>query len=332
MTRNIDRQPKSLSRKTALITGAHGFIGFHLAKKLLSENINLILVDMLMENELDSEFRELLCNPNVSFFSLNLSQEESCKLLPNVDFVFHLAALNGTQNFYSNPLKVLRHSSIPTLNLLERFHSVEKFFYAGSSESYAGGMNLGLLDIPTDEKIPLIIDDIRNPRWSYACAKTFGEIACTSAAKQNGTNVLIGRLHNIYGPRMGFNHVIPDFIRRALNHEYLLFGAQNTRSFLYVSDAVEDIWNLMKSPTIPDVYNVGGGDEITMFNLAQKILILMGRSQITITQSASPEGSVIRRVPDVGKINALLGNRNRTSLDVGLKSTLDWYTTHLGKL
>lgn len=332
MTEGINHQLKNLSEKTALITGAHGFIGFHLAKRLVFEDINLILVDKLAENELDFEFRELLCNPKVTFFSLDLSQEESCESIPDVDLVFHLAALNGTQNFYSKPLSVLRHSSIPSLNLLERFHSVEKFFYAGSSESYAGGINLGLLDIPTGENIPLVIDDVRNPRWSYACAKTFGEIACMSAAKQYGTNILIGRLHNIYGPRMGFNHVIPDFIRRALNHEYLLFGTQNTRSFLYISDAVEDILNLMKKPTLPDIFNIGGGDEITIIELAQKILTLMERSQIAITQSPSPEGSVFRRVPDLRKINTLLGERTRTSLDAGLKSTLDWYATHLGKL
>lgn len=318
-------------KKVILVTGAHGFIGFHLAKRLLLENYKLILVDNVAIPDLCVEFAEMFDNPNVEYMSRDLSKLEECLGLPDVQIVFHLAALNGTRNFYTKPFDVLTNSSIPTSNLLERYKFVDRFFYAGSSESYAGGVNLGILDIPTKEDVPLIIENVENSRWSYACAKTFGEVACMSANQQFGTKAVIGRFHNVYGPRMGINHVIPDFIMRSMKNEYLLYGASNTRTFIYVEDAVEDVVNLVLRTNSEGVFNIGGTVEISMLELAEKILKLMGRNDQEILLTSPPEGSVARRVPEISKLESLLGSRQRIDLDAGLRKTISWYQTKTSK-
>jgi UDP-glucose 4-epimerase len=318
-------------KKSILVTGAHGFIGFHLAKRLQMDNCNLFLVDNVPNADVDPELRELLERPNVEYLYRDLTKLEACLELPDVQIVFHLAALNGTKNFYTKPFDVLMHSSIPTLNLLERYKFVEKFFYAGSSESYAGGVNLGIVDIPTREDVPLIIEDVENSRWSYACAKTFGEVTCMSAAQQYGTRVIIGRFHNVYGPRMGINHVIPDFVLRSLDDIYQLHGATNTRTFLYVSDAVEDVVRLVLESESLGVFNIGGTLEISMLELAKIILKQMGRMNQEIFLSPAPQGSVERRVPNLTKLDTVLGSRPRTDLEEGLEKTICWYQTNRDK-
>ena len=108
---------------------------------------------------------------------------------------------------------------------------MQKYIYFGSSESYAGGLDLGIIELPTKESIPLVVPDIENIRWSYGASKTLGEIATISNHVQNKLNFLIVRLHNIYGPRMGVKHVIPDLIQRFLAFNGGVYGLDETRSF-----------------------------------------------------------------------------------------------------
>lgn len=324
----VDMINAESANQRILITGAHGFIGFQLAKILQPNSKIIFLVDIVPAHELDLECKDFLKNPNVKYIEADLSREAECNLLPDVDIVYHLAALNGTQNFYEKPFDVLKNSSIPTLYLLERFRSAGKFVYAGSSESYAGGVNMGAVEVPTGENVPHIIEDIANPRWSYACAKTFGEVACMNAYSQFGTKVLIVRFHNVYGPRMGKNHVIPDFIKRALKNSYVLFGAFNTRSFIYSEDAAYDLIDLTKKSTFPNVFNIGGGIEVSMLEIAKIILELLGKSDCKIDIKSAPKGSVLRRLPDLQRIDQLLGERPRVNLTEGLKKTVEWYKSH----
>jgi nucleoside-diphosphate-sugar epimerase len=324
---SVSSDEDQTKKKSVLVTGAHGFIGFHLTKRLLLENCNLVLVDNVPKTEVNPELRELLKSPNVEYLYRDLTKLEACLDLPDVQIVFHLAAMNGTKNFYTKPFDVVKHSSIPTLNLLERYKFVEKFFYAGSSESYAGGVNLGIVDVPTDENVPLIIEDVENSRWSYACAKTFGEVTCMSAAQQYGTRIVIGRFHNVYGPRMGVNHVIPDFVLRSLDGKYLLRGATNTRTFIYVTDAVEDVVKLVLENDSLGVFNIGGTHEISMLELAKIILKQMGQMNQEIHLSPAPKGSVGRRVPDITKLDMALGSRPRMDIEEGLRKTIYWYQT-----
>lgn len=313
------------SGQKILITGAYGFIGFHLAKRLASLPVILFLVDIHPLIDSDSEFREILDPGRVTYFEGNLSDKKFVNSLPESDIVFHLAAVNGTDNFYEIPFDVLLNSSLPTVFLLEKYRECKKFVYAGSSESYAGAVNLGIAPIPTPESVPFVIDEPGNPRWSYSLAKSFGEVACHGAAIQFGTNFTILRFHNIYGPRMGFKHVIPDFLARARRGEYTLFGSEETRSFLYIDDAIEDIIGSTAMASQGTTFNLGGYEEISILNLATLILNILNINQPVIQKFPAPRGSVKRRKPMLDSINNLLGERSRVNLDLGLKTTIDWY-------
>lgn len=310
-----------------LITGCAGFIGYHLTKELLSNKKNYVVgVDDFSRNTSDEKFKNLSNYENFKFFELDLTKSSNLDKLPlNVDYVVHLAAINGTQNFYSIPYDVAVSCAIPTWNLIEKYSNspIKKFVFAGTPESYAAGIKLGIAPIPTPEDVPLTISRSNDVRWSYAAGKTYSESLLYAAALQNKLRVQVLRLHNIYGPRMGPYHFIPDFITRIRKGIFELYGAEDTRSFLYVSDAVSDILELIEHETNEyDIFNIGSQREVQIKDVANEIMSLMKLDgQIEIF--ASPIGSVSRRVPDTSKIDELLGERLRTELNVGLKFCID---------
>ena len=315
-----------VSNLKALITGGSGFIGFHLGKKLESLGWHVTLVDNKFPNRSDQEFYDFIQLERVEFLLVDLTCDEEVRKLPQVEYVFHFAALNGTQNFYNKPFDVLVNSGIPIISLLNHFRYNSKFIYAGSSESYAPGIKLGITPVPTPEDVPFVIDDPTNPRWSYSTGKSFGEVACHAFSSQNQVNSLILRFHNVYGPRMGINHVIPDLILNGLEEVFVLKGWENTRSFIYIDDAIEDVVQIASKFDFSDttVFNLGGEEEITILELGNELLKAM-EIDADFELREAPIGSVMRRRPDLSLIDSFLGSRERVSLKNGLKETVEWY-------
>jgi nucleoside-diphosphate-sugar epimerase len=314
------------SGKRALITGGSGFIGFHLGKRLESLGSHVILVDKKYPNENDLEFQDFIQKESVDFLLADLTNELEVNKLPISEYVFHFAALNGTQNFYEKPFDVLVNSGMPIVHLLNHFGCKTKFIYAGSSESYAPGIKLGITSIPTPEEAPFIIDDPTNPRWSYSMGKSFGEIAIQAYGTQKNFNSMVIRFHNVYGPRMGINHVVPDLILNAINNKFILKGWENTRSFIYIDDAITDIIKLVTENEFSEtsVFNLGGDDEVSILSLASLLLKVM-KIDAEFDLEEAPIGSVMRRRPDLALINSTLGDRERVSLSAGLEKTVNWY-------
>jgi nucleoside-diphosphate-sugar epimerase len=309
-----------------LVTGAFGSIGFPLAKRLMLRGDFVTLIDNLSKGPMDSEFEQLISSPNVTFILGDLTNPSTLGQVDrDFDLVFHAAAMNGTANFYERSFDVLEHSTVPTILLL-RHLGVDfegRFVYFGSSEAYAGGVTRGWVALPTKESVPLVIEDITNPRWSYGASKLHGEAATVAAGASFGTDWTIMRIHNSYGPRMGSMHVIPDFISRALNGEYELFGHRDTRSFAFVDDVVNAVLCASEhTASSRKIVNVGSDEEVSVFDLAGSILEVLGVSA-SIKLHPSPEGSVPRRIPDLSLIKSL-GWRPEVSLEVGLKITVDW--------
>jgi len=241
-----------------------------------------------------------------------------------------MAALNGTQNFYERPYEVISNSTLPLFNLLEHYaKSAIKpmIIYAGSSESYAGAVNRLDWMVPTDETVPLVIDDPLNPRWSYGGSKLFGEILTVNGCNSFDMKFIILRYHNIFGPRMGVKHVIPDFLMRAKEGIYVLNGYEDTRSFLYIDDAVLATIGAVECGSLNNqIVNVGSQYEISIKDLG---LLIMRTCKLTgkITLNPSPKGSVKRRCPDITK---LIKNTNwypKISLEEGISSTAKYYLT-----
>lgn len=311
-----------------LVTGAAGFLGFHLSRALAARpGYEVICVDNFARGEDDEHYRTLCAKPNVNRIDADLSDPAQVSLLPEVDYVYHLAALNGTQNFYERPLDVIKGCTLPTIFIAERYAKtkLKRFVYAGTSESYASTVTRFGWAVPTAEDVPLGIDDVTNPRWSYAGGKMHGEIVTAQAGRTFGYPYSIIRYHNAYGPRMGDKHVVPDFLARMRNGVFELYGYEDTRSFLYVDDSVRaTIMVAEHDDTANEIVNIGGADEITMLDLGKAMVELEGNGE-DITLHPSPAGSVKRRAPDISKLSKLTGFQAKVSLTDGLKATADFY-------
>jgi len=314
-----------------LVTGAAGFLGFHLARALAArDDVELFCVDSFIRGEDDAPYRALTAKPNVTRIEADLADESAVAALPGeIDYVYHLAALNGTQNFYERPLAVIRACTLPTLFLADRYGRQERplrrFIYAGTSESYASTVTRFGWPVPTAEDVPLGIDDVTNPRWSYAGSKLHGEIVTAQAARSHDYPMTIIRYHNAYGPRMGDKHVIPDFMERMRGGRYELFGHEDTRLFIYVDDAVRATILAAETPACAgEIVNIGGAREITMLELGREMMRIRGLDR-EIELYPSPLGSVKRRAPHLGKLQRLTGFAEQVDLEAGLRATAAYY-------
>jgi nucleoside-diphosphate-sugar epimerase len=314
-----------------VILGAAGFIGYHLAKSLAVEaKVDLLLVDNFIRGTNDEDFLKLSGLQNVNFAELDLSKESSFENLFNKsDLVINCAALNGTQNFYQVPLDVMLNTGISAF-FAARYAAlaqVHKYIYLGSSESYAGGVNLGFVGVPTSENVPLVIENVENIRWSYSLGKTFGEIACYSANSQLGLNFQILRIHNIYGPRMGNKHVIPDLIEKFRLGNMDVPGHGESRAFMYIDDLVGVVRFLIANENNDiKLMNVGSQTETLIKILAEKIAKVL-EIEKAIKPLESWPGSVKRRLPDTSLLRSIY-TFDETSLDEGLDKTISWYLNH----
>jgi UDP-glucose 4-epimerase len=313
-----------------LVTGAAGFIGFALAEALACRReTELIVVDNFVRGERDEAYSRLCARANVTAFDIDLTDRNQVARLPHpVDTIFHMAALNGTQNFYERPYEVVRCSTLPTFHLLDHYGrkgGVGRFVYAGSSEAYAGTVSAFGWRVPTGEDVPLCIADPRNVRWSYGASKLHGEVMLHAAGAELGVPYTTIRYHNVYGPRMGDKHVVPDFLNRMRSGVYSLYGHEDTRAFMYIDDAVRATLELADCPgAAGETINVGSEYETRILDLAREIMSLAG-VQAELELHDSPPGSVHRRAPDTTKLKALLGFREEWSLRDGLRRTMEFY-------
>lgn len=288
--------------KKILLTGSSGFLGSHY-KKFLELHHTVICADRSS--------------------GIDLTDKTKVDQLPDVDIVIHFAAFNGTKKFYTQPYDVVRDNLLPTQYLLDRYSGkVEMFVHAGTCESYAGGLSLGLIEIPTPEDIPLIVDDVMNPRWSYGGSKIANELQVIAAHHQHNQNFQIIRFHNIYGPGQ-VDHFIPEFVSRLHNGDATVFGANETRSFCYVSDALDACYLLMNTPAAHNkVINVGTGKESTILEIAE-IISKELKTNLPLIPVEGKKGSVARRCPDISLLKSLIDWEPKIDLVQGLKLTLE---------
>jgi nucleoside-diphosphate-sugar epimerase len=316
-----------------LVTGAAGFIGFQLANKLQSENNHVICIDNYSRGKKDIYVDEFTKRENVTWIEGDLNDLSFVNSLPEqVDYIYHLATINGTGLFYSRPFEVFLSTIQPTLNLLRKYgrdSALKRFFLAGTSESYSSITNKKWYSVPTDEKVPLGIDSVTNNRWSYGSGKLASEVAISAFGSQYELKWTIGRFHNVYGPRMGDQHFIPDFIERMESKKYELFGWENTRSFSYIEDVLKQVVNVAKSNnTVNMILNLGSEFEIGVLEVAKMILDICGVNE-EIKLHKAPEGSPLRRCPDLTLYKSIFNDYHETSLIEGLKKTIEWYNPKL---
>jgi UDP-glucose 4-epimerase/UDP-glucuronate decarboxylase len=240
-----------------------------------------------------------------------------------------LAAVVGVRNVESDPARVVRVNTLAILHVLDWLPGRgEVLFFASTSEVYAGGVAAGTVPVPTPEDIPVGVPDVTAPRFAYAASKLLGEAAVLHTARARGLRAVVGRFHNVYGPRMGADHVIPELSLRALRGEdpFRVNGAEQRRAFCHVADAVEAVTRLVTTEAAwGQVVNIGNdADETRIEDLVGLILRTAGARPV-IERLPAPRGSVARRCPDIGRLRALTGFAPKISLDAGVRETFDWY-------
>ena len=310
-----------------LVTGCGGFIGKHLVTRLL--NVKGVTVYGVDTTEKLNQLAVLgLPETQSNFVALpvNLTDMSSCLDLPDVDYVFHLAAINGTQLFYEIPWDVFYNSGLSTINLISRYKdskTLKKFVYTSSSEVYADLVLTEDQNSKTDESTPVGFRDVFNARWSYGGAKLLGEIGVISAGYQFNFPFTILRYHNVYGPAMGINHVMPDFIDRGKMGNFELHGGENIRSFIYISDAIEaTILSANSKEADMKIVHIGTMNPISMLELAKTIMSI-SNWQGEIKIHPAPVGSTNFRCPDTTFLNSTLKFNPKITLRTGLRLLLD---------
>ena len=321
-----------------LITGGAGFIGFHLARHLIANSDHeIVLMDNLWRGKYDSDLKELLENPRVTFIKGDLTNTASLSSLSGAfNFVYHLAAVNGTRLFYEVPHEVLRINILSLFSILDWIKTIEvkpRLLFTSSNEAYAGALeSFHQLPLPTPEDVPLVISDVYNPRWTYAGTKLIGELMVINYAKSFHIPAVIVRPHNFYGPRAGTDHVIPQMCARIIAREdpFVVYGADETRSFCYIEDAVRAMRMVMEAPDFDadtaQIFHIGSDQETRIAELADALFDIAEWRPKKMTDADSKEGSVKRRLPDVSKLKRHTGWEHVTTLSDGLRQTFGWYS------
>lgn len=313
-----------------LVLGGAGFVGYHLAARLADEGHALTLVDDLSRGRADSAFVTLCARPGVSFVQADLTAPGALDALPREwDQVFMLAAVVGVRNVERDPARVIRTNTLALQAVLDWLPAAgETLFFSSTSEAYAGSVALGLGGVPTPEDVPLAVADAGAPRAAYALSKILGEAAVIHAGRARGLRFVVGRFHNVYGPRMGADHVVPELALRAIRREdpFRLYGAGQRRAFCHVTDAVEATLRLMAAESAwGRVVNVGNDTEETVIEDLATLVLRRAGYRPAIERMPAPAGSPERRCPDLGRLRALTGFAPKVPLETGLGETFGWY-------
>lgn len=322
---------RAMREKRYLVTGGAGFIGSALVRRLIEEGHSVRVLDNGTRGDAG---RLADLRARVDFVSCDVRDSAAViEAAAGCDAILHLAALNGTKNFYARPDLVLEIGVKGMFSVLEavRAHGIEELVLVSSSEAYQTPPV-----IPTPEDVPLTVGDPWNPRYSYAGSKIISEIMLGSFHRDCLKRAIIVRPHNVYGPDMGFDHVLPQFVMRAAAAVAsqpagpIAFPIQGngsqTRAFVHISDFVDGLITVLARGAHREIYNIGSEEEVTICDLARIVFAYFGRD-FELRAGPVPAGSTPRRCPSVAKLRAL-GFQPKISLQQGISELADWYLGH----
>jgi UDP-glucose 4-epimerase len=313
-----------------LITGGAGFIGSHLAERLLALGQRVTVLDNLSTGHVEN-IRPLRSSPDFEFVMDEVANERVlAELVDPADIVFHLAATVGVQKIIDSPVETIVNNVHGTETVLKAVAKKRrKIVIASTSEVYGKSA-----DLPFREDGDLVLGPTSKARWSYACSKAIDEFLAIAYWREKKTPAVVARLFNTIGPRQSgqYGMVAPRFIGQALDgHNVTVYGTgEQTRSFTYVSDVVEWLVRLAHDDrAVGEIFNLGNPNEITISDLAQRVIRLTGstsRIQYVPYDQAYESGfeDMGRREPDISKVVALTGYRPAVDVDEALRRTIAW--------
>jgi len=323
-----------MPKKKYLVTGGTGFIGSALVKRLVKEGYKVRVLDNnirgVPENLKEVEAQIEIINADIR----DATQVQNA--IKGVDSVIHLAYINGTEFFYTKPELVLEIAVKGIINVIDGCmkENVKELVLASSSEVYQNPNK-----VPTDESAQLIVPDPMNPRYSYGGGKIISELMAINYGRKYFNKVMIFRPHNVYGPAMGWEHVIPQFVLRmkelskkekSKETKFPIQGTgKETRAFVFIDDFIDGLMLMLEKGKHLEIYHIGTTEEISISEVASEIGNYFGK-KIKIAAGKSAEGSTPRRCPDITKIKKL-GYRPKTRFKKGLQITAKWYDENSDK-
>jgi UDP-glucose 4-epimerase len=315
-----------------LITGGAGFIGSHLSDALLQRGDEVFVIDDLSTGSIEN-IRHLKDHPRFNYTIDDVNNQPlTAELVDQCDVVFHLAAAVGVKLIVESPVRTIEtnvHSTEVILSLANK--KKKKVLIASTSEVY------GLSNaVPFREDGNLVMGATNKGRWSYACSKAIDEFLALAYWREKKLPTVVVRLFNTVGPRQTgqYGMVIPTFVKQALaGRPITVYGdGKQSRCFCYVGDVIGALMKLMdNSKAVGEVFNVGSNQEITILDLAKRVKeVANSDSEIVFVpyDEAYEEGfeDMPRRVPDISKINDLVGFKPEMKLDGILKSVIDFHS------
>lgn len=314
-----------------LVTGGTGFLGAALVRRLVGLRHEVVVLD---NNFRGRDVRIADVRDRLTMIEGDIRDPETVvRAAEGCDTLYHLAFVNGTRYFYEKPDLVLDVGVRGALTTLDaaKAQGVRRYVLASSSEVYQQPTQ-----VPTPENERAVIPDVTNPRFSYAGGKLISELLALNLLRNSGTEAVIFRPHNVIGPNMGFEHVIPELVeklcrategwRRTECTLEIQGTGEETRAFCFVEDAVDQILVVAKQGADGEVYHIGQPHEITIRELIAAIAENLG-VRATIVPGELRAGGTTRRCPDIAKVVGL-GYVNRDRFRAGLAETVSWYRDH----
>lgn len=313
-----------------LITGGAGFIGSHLAERLLARGDEVHIIDDLSTGSMEN-IQQLKSNPSFHYHLDSVTNQRlTAELVDLCDIIYHLAAAVGVKLIVESPVKTIETNIRGTEVVLALAAKKRKRVLITSTSEVYGKRER----VPFSEDDDLVMGPTNKGRWAYACSKAIDEFLAIAYWKEKKVPTVIARLFNTVGPRQTgrYGMVIPSFVRQALRHQPLtVYGdGSQKRCFTHVSDAIGALIGMAEHPdAVGEVYNVGSTNELSILELAERIKRLTGsKSEIEFVPYtvAYEEGfeDMMRRVPDLSKIARLIGYVPRFSLDQILESVVTY--------
>ena len=308
-----------------VITGGSGFVGSYLCEKLINDGHKIIVIDNLLTGSTEN-INHLMDNENFSFIEHDV--QNHIEIENKVDYVLHFASAASPKAYTEHPVNTLKAGSVGTINTLglAKKHDAE-YLLASTSEVYGDP----LISPQTEEYWGNV--NPNGERSMYDEAKRFAEAAVATYSRSYDLKTKIVRIFNTYGPRMQLNdgRVVTNFIVQALKNENItIYGdGSQTRSFSYVEDTVAGIISLMNSSEY-DVFNIGNPNEMTVGQLAEKIVELTD-STSEIKYLELPNDDPKQRKPDITKAKTKLNWEPKVNLEDGLTKTIKWVEGQLSK-
>jgi len=312
-----------------LITGGGGFVGSHLADRMLAEGHEVVALDVAT----DLKVRHNLDNPRFRYVKGSILEIDMLEnFVARADLVFHLAAVVGIEHYVGDPLEVLNINVNGTQNILKLCHRYDKkLVFSSTSEVYGRNPK-----IPWSEDDDRVLGSTRIDRWCYSTSKAVGEHFCFAYGKI-GLRFSIIRFFNVYGPRLDridVGRVMTIFMGQLLRGEDLtvIGDGKQTRAFTYVDDAVEA---LIRAGTLPEavgrIFNIGSDRETTILELAETMIRAYPGtgSKVRLVRQEDVYGpsyeDIPRRFPDITRMRTILGVEPKVELEDGLRRTIEWF-------